>query len=65
MSGLLKLQTVKPKGNFTFSPQDPERQYTLKEVTDIINEGLASQKLVLIRRQVTFFVCPTDEPVDP
>jgi mRNA-degrading endonuclease HigB of HigAB toxin-antitoxin module len=64
LSGLLKIQTVKPKGNFTFTPPDLARQYTLNEITDIINEGLASQKLVMIRRQVTFFVCPTDEQID-
>jgi hypothetical protein len=64
ISGLVRTTTTKPKGNFTFQPPTPETQYTLAEITDIINEALSAQNFVLIRRQVSFFIHPTNEKLD-
>jgi hypothetical protein len=64
ISGLLKICIVKPSGKFTFIPPDPEKKYTLDEITDIINDGLATQRLILIRRQAAFWIQSMDEPID-
>ena len=63
-SGLTPILTVKPKGQFTFLPPKADQKYTLAEITDILNEALASQKFILIRRQVTFIIHPADEKID-
>jgi hypothetical protein len=63
-SGLGFTGSFKPTGTFTFIPP-PGKKYTLPEITDIINEGLLSQKGLLVRRNTTFSVLPADEKVDP
>ncbi len=63
-SGLTPIYNVVPTGKFTFTPPKPDMQYTLGEITDIINEAMASQKYMLFRRQVSFTVLPTDEKLE-
>jgi type II secretory pathway component GspD/PulD (secretin) len=63
-SGLTPIYTVRPTGKFTFTPPKPDTKYTLGEVIDILNEAMASQKFILVRRQVSFTIIPTDEKVD-
>jgi RNA polymerase sigma factor (sigma-70 family) len=63
-SGLTPIYSVKPTGKFTHIPPTPETQYTLEEIIDILNEGMASQKFMLVRRQVSFTILPTDEKLD-
>jgi RNA polymerase sigma factor (sigma-70 family) len=63
-SGLTLITTVKPTGNFTFEPP-AGAQFTLPEITDVINEALTPQKLILIRRHMTFFIHPADERIGP
>ena len=65
VSGLTPILTVKPKGTFTFTPPRPDKEYTIAEITDILNEMLAGQKLILVRRQVSFKLHDTDEKIDP
>ncbi len=55
---------MKPKGTFTFTPPDPDKEYTLAEITDILNESLAGQKLMLLRRQVSFIIHPLDKKIE-
>jgi hypothetical protein len=62
-SGLSLVTTVKPTGTFTFDPPEG-KQFTLAEITDILNEGLARQKYILIRRTTSFFLHPADEKLD-
>jgi type II secretory pathway component GspD/PulD (secretin) len=63
-TGLPVVTTRKPVGTFTFVPREPKKR-TLAEVIDIINETLAGQKLLLIRRDKSFNLVPTDEKIDP
>jgi type II secretory pathway component GspD/PulD (secretin) len=63
-SGLTMITTVKPRGTFTVNPP-AGREFTLAEITDLLNESLAQQKLILIRRHMTFFIHPADEKIDP
>ena len=63
-SGLMPILTVKPKGQFSFMPPRLDQKYTLAEITDILNEALTQQKLILIRRQVSFITHPSDEKID-
>jgi RNA polymerase sigma factor (sigma-70 family) len=65
VSGLAYTGTYKPEGTATFIPARGKRQYTLAEITDILNEMLLSQKYILIRRDVTFTVLPADQKIDP
>jgi RNA polymerase sigma factor (sigma-70 family) len=65
VSGLAYAGSYKPQGTATFIPARGKRQYTLTEITDILNEMLISQKYILIRRDVTFTVLPADEKIDP
>jgi hypothetical protein len=62
-TGLVMITTVRPKGQFNFTPPR-EKRFTLEEITDIINEALAQQKMILIRRHMTFFIQSTDERLD-
>jgi hypothetical protein len=55
---------VKPKGTFTCLP-GKDRQFTLGEITDLINEALAKQKLLLIPNQKTFVVISSAGKIDP
>ena len=63
-TGLTMVSTVKPIGSFSCVPPRG-KQFTLEEITDILNETLAQQKLILIRRHMTFFLHPADEKIDP
>jgi RNA polymerase sigma factor (sigma-70 family) len=63
-SGLTPILTVKPTGKFTFAPPNPDKQYTIAEITDTINEMLATQKYILVRRPLTFSIHPTDERLE-
>ncbi|VTR94629.1 sigma-70 family rna polymerase sigma factor : RNA polymerase sigma factor, sigma-70 family OS=Singulisphaera acidiphila (strain ATCC BAA-1392 / DSM 18658 / VKM B-2454 / MOB10) GN=Sinac_6419 PE=4 SV=1: Sigma70_r2: Sigma70_r4_2: Secretin_N [Gemmata massiliana] len=62
LSGLSLVTTVKPTGKFTCTPGD--RKFTLTEITDLINEGLMQQKMILVRGKFTFFIHPADERLD-
>jgi hypothetical protein len=65
LSGLTLITISKPgTGTFTFDPP-PGKEYTLAEITDIINEALTQEKYILIRRHMTFFLQPADEKIDP
>ena len=62
------ITVYKPTGSLTFiGPANKE--YTMPEVIDIINEGLLSnsqtQKYYLINRERSFTLIPADEKVDP
>jgi RNA polymerase sigma factor (sigma-70 family) len=63
-TGLTMITTLKPTGTFTFNPPEG-RQFTLEEITDLLNEAMAQQKFILIRRHMTFFIHPADERIDP
>jgi RNA polymerase sigma factor (sigma-70 family) len=65
ISGLAFVGSSKPPGTFTFIPPQGKRQYTLVEITDLLNEALLAQKFILIRRTSTFTVLPADEKIDP
>ncbi|MBM3983742.1 MAG: hypothetical protein FJ304_26430 [Planctomycetes bacterium] len=64
LTGLKDIGKVKPSGTFTFVPTKPTQRFTLAEITDILNDALAGQKLLLIRRHMTFVVVPTNKPID-
>ncbi|MBM3980196.1 MAG: hypothetical protein FJ304_07900 [Planctomycetes bacterium] len=63
-SGLTLITTVKPTGSLAFKPSK-EKKFTMGEVTDLLNEALTQQKFILIRRNMTFFIHPADEKIDP
>ncbi|MDY3563412.1 sigma-70 family RNA polymerase sigma factor [Gemmata sp. JC673] len=65
VSGLVMITTAKPTGTFTFAAPKPGQRYTLADVTDIINETLMQQKLLLVPRHMTFFIQPSGEKIDP
>ena len=53
-----------PTGTFSFISR-ADNKYTLAELIDIFNEGLATHKRVLIRREKSFILAPADERLDP
>jgi RNA polymerase sigma factor (sigma-70 family) len=63
ISGLTCVTNVRPTGVFTCIPPEG-KQFTLAEVTDLINEGLTQQKFILIPRENTFIIHPSDEKLD-
>jgi type II secretory pathway component GspD/PulD (secretin) len=63
-SGLTNVSTVKPTGKVTIVPPN-DRKLTFAEITDLINEALMVQKLILIRLNVSFYIHPADEKLDP
>jgi RNA polymerase sigma factor (sigma-70 family) len=63
-SGLTLVAAVKPKGKVTIG-STREGGYTFADITDLINEALAPQKFILVRRKLTFFIHPTDEKIEP
>jgi len=66
ISGLPYVATTKqPTGSATFIPPQNKRQYTLNEITDILNEMLFEQQCLIIRRAASFTVVRADEPLDP
>ncbi len=63
ISGLVMMGSNKPTGTFTFiSPKG--KTYTLGEITDILNDGLADQKYILLRRENSFTLWPADEKLE-
>jgi type II secretory pathway component GspD/PulD (secretin) len=63
-TGLPVVADSRPTGAFTFVPT-PGRSYRIPEIVDILNEALAGQRWILIRRQRSFALLPADEKVDP
>ena len=64
ISGLPFAGAAKPTGTCTLIfPKG--KKYTLLETTDILNETLAAQKYILLRRDASFTVLPADEKIDP
>ena len=64
--------SVKPAPTATFNfipPKDPKtkqpKQYTLTDITDVINETLLAKGFILVRRQTTFRLWPADKAIDP
>jgi hypothetical protein len=64
-TGLPVLSTQTPKGTFTYSAPRERRARPLGEIMDILNEALARQKLLLIRRDLSIVLIPTDEKINP
>jgi type II secretion system protein D len=62
-SGLTPILTVRPTGSVTLQPPK-DRQFTIGEVVDLINEALIQQRFILIRRQISFYIHPSDEKID-
>ena len=63
-SGLTPILTVKPTGSVDLKPPK-DRKFTIGEVVDLLNEAMTQQKFILIRRQVSFYIHPSDEKIDP
>lgn len=59
----------KPTGSFTFiaprRPGQPPRKYTAGEIIDIVNEGLLTQNMVMIRRIASLMIVGADKEIDP
>jgi hypothetical protein len=57
-----------PTGTFTYVGP-PNKEYTISEVVDILNEGLLNmsrtQQYILIQRPRSFTLIPADEQLDP
>src|SRR5262249_33259747 len=70
-SGLAFNSDVKPPdATFNFKPpKDPKtnqpRQYTLTDMTDVINETLLAKGFILVRGETTFRLWPSDTKIDP
>jgi type II secretory pathway component GspD/PulD (secretin) len=65
-SGLAVSTDLKPTGTFTFiTPATRKDGYTLPEIIDLLNEALASQNYLLVRRSQSFAVIAADRPIDP
>ncbi|MCS7269548.1 MAG: hypothetical protein NZ703_00555 [Gemmataceae bacterium] len=62
-SGLTPILTVRPTGSVTLLPPK-DRKFTLGEVVDLLNEALIQQRFILIRRQISFYIHPSDEKID-
>lgn len=48
-----------PQGSLTLKT-DPSRKYTISQVVDMLNEALAPQNYIIVRRSQTFTVLPAD-----
>jgi len=46
-------------------PPIAKSQYTLGEITDLLNEALLEQKYILVRRVASFTVLTADQKIDP
>jgi type II secretory pathway component GspD/PulD (secretin) len=62
--------TKPPDGTFAFTaPRDAKtgqpRQYTISEITDLLNETLLAKGFVLIRSETTFRLWPASDKIDP
>jgi len=64
-TGLPFICACKPTGTLTFISPMKNKSYTIGEVFDILNEALAGQKMLLIRRTTSIAVVPADEKIDP
>ena len=53
-----------PSGTFNVITQKGKK-YTIPQIIDIINDGLLSQKWVLLNRGTSFTLVPADEKIDP
>ena len=51
-------------GAFTFTPPRVDDKDTVPQIIDILNEALEARKLVLIRRQASLVIWPTEMPID-
>ncbi len=61
------ISTHKPTGTFTFNPPrgangTPQR-YTIPEIIDILNETLAKQERILLRKIASITILATDQPL--
>lgn len=56
--------TAKPEGTVTLKPEK-DRQLTPAEITDLLNEALIKQKLLLIPNRKTFALVSSEEKIDP
>ena len=54
---------TKPTGTFQFVPP-AQKKYTLSEIIDFLNEALATQRLLLIRKDQSFLLISTQEKLD-
>jgi type II secretory pathway component GspD/PulD (secretin) len=54
----------KPTGTFTFISPVPGKTYSIPQVIDILNEALAAQKCLIVRREQSMAILPADEPFD-
>ena len=70
-SGLAFNSDVKPPdATFNFKPPKDlktgqPQQYTLAEMTDVINETLLAKGFILVRGETTFRLWPSDTKIDP
>jgi RNA polymerase sigma factor (sigma-70 family) len=63
ISGLPFVGTERPTGTVQFiAPK--QRQYTLEEITDHLNELLLAKNYLLVRREASFTVLLADEKID-
>ena len=62
-SGLTPILTIQPTGSVDIKPP-MGKKFTMGEVVDLLNEAMAQQKFILIRRQVTFYIHPSDEKIN-
>jgi type II secretory pathway component GspD/PulD (secretin) len=56
---------AQPTGTFNFVPANGDKQYSLGEIIDILNEALIPRKFVLLRRPTSITLLPADERIDP
>jgi len=64
ISGLQMVAEAIPAGSLTMKPPK-DREFTVGEITDLLNESLTSQKYILVRRKASFILQPSDEKIDP
>jgi len=62
-TGLIYAGREMPKGGITIKPAG-NKQFTLAEVVDLLNEALETEHFQLIRRQQTFTLWPADEKIE-
>jgi WD40 repeat protein len=66
VSKLPVTMTSKPAGTFTFvAPPGKKASFTLTELIDLINEGLVTQKLLLVRQEKSFMVISPSDTIGP
>ncbi|MFO0851444.1 MAG: secretin N-terminal domain-containing protein [Gemmataceae bacterium] len=61
ISGLNQITTFKPTSTVTLTIKDKP----LGQVIDLLNEALANEKFVLIRREQSYTIRPADEKIPP